>query len=245
MSSENIPAPPPGIQAKHSRKRDTASKGKADSDAGRKICPVCSRPLASCYCAHISKIDNQLPVVILQHPDETKKALSTVPILELSLTRCSVYRGLDFNHQQELQGLIHNAAVQVALLFPAKHAKPISDWGTMPGEPCLQPTTKASQSRALIVLDGTWRNVRELMLINPFLSALECVYLPEAEGRYRIRKAPEKGQLSTIEAVGAALLAVDPLFGLRESKLLLAPFEFMIQYQIQRMGKAVYRKNYN
>ena len=59
--------------------------------------------------------------------------------------------------------------------------------------------------------------------------------------RYRLRKAPAAGALSTLEAVAAAL-------NLLESPAcfdaLLRPFERLIDGQIEAMGEETYRRNH-
>ena len=80
------------------------------------------------------------------------------------------------------------------------------------------------------------------MRANPELAALPRVALPpDLPGRYRIRKAPGPGALSTLEAVVHALNALDAP---RRFDALLAPFEALIEGQIAAMGAEVYRANY-
>jgi DTW domain-containing protein YfiP len=64
--------------------------------------------------------------------------------------------------------------------------------------------------RLLIVLDGTWRQSRQMLRAQPALAQLPRVAVPAellaAHGqRYRVRKAHQAGQLSTLEAVALAL----------------------------------------
>jgi hypothetical protein len=63
----------------------------------------------------------------------------------------------------------------------------------------------------LVVLDGTWSQVRRLQHDNPWLADLPAVSLPAgAPSRYRIREEPEAHCLSTLEAVARVLRGFEP-----------------------------------
>ena len=58
----------------------------------------------------------------------------------------------------------------------------------------------------LVVLDGTWRKSRKMLHLNPLLQQLPRLALAQLPAsRYRIRKARQLHQLSTLEACCAAL----------------------------------------
>src|SRR5690606_19710680 len=80
--------------------------------------------------------------------------------------------------------------------------------------------------------DGTWNHAKRLWRANPWLEDLPHVRINPAEpSRYRIRREPERHCLSTLEAVIAALRAIEPdLEGLDS---LLAAFDHMIDQQIE------------
>ncbi|MEN0108111.1 MAG: DTW domain-containing protein, partial [Pseudomonas sp.] len=86
------------------------------------------------------------------------------------------------------------------------------------------------------------RKASKLLHVNPLLAALPRVSLPAGgESRYRLRKAPMAGALSTIEAIVQALDIVEApqTFG-----ALLKPFEALIEGQIQAMGEEVFARNH-
>ena len=81
-----------------------------------------------------------------------------------------------------------------------------------------------------------------MLLLIPLLAQLPRVSLPEgAVSRYRLRKAPGPGALSTLEAIVQALEILEPatLF-----TPLLRPFEALIEGQIEAMGAETYLKNH-
>lgn len=92
------------------------------------------------------------------------------------------------------------------------------------------------------MLDGTWRKARKLLHLNPELAALPRVCLPAPlPSRYRLRKAPGEGALSTIEAIVQALECLEAPTSFQP---LLAPFEALIDGQINAMGEHVYAMNH-
>jgi len=61
-------------------------------------------------------------------------------------------------------------------------------------------------------LDGTWRKVRRLLHLNPWLNDLPHIALtPQQPSGYAIRASQQRGGLSTIEAGVSALQWLDPL----------------------------------
>ena len=61
------------------------------------------------------------------------------------------------------------------------------------------------------MIDGTWAHAHTLHRDNAWLQRLPRYGLqPEQPGRYRIRREPERGCLSTIEAIAQALHILEP-----------------------------------
>ena len=90
---------------------------------------------------------------------------------------------------------------------------------------------------------STWRKARRLLYCNPLLQTLPRVCLPDGlSSRYRLRKAPQAGALSTIEAVVVALQLQE---GEGRFAELLAPFEALIDGQIAAMGDALYQRHHS
>ena len=94
----------------------------------------------------------------------------------------------------------------------------------------------------MIVPDGTWRKARKLLHLNPGLASLPRATLPEGlVSRYRLRKAPTPGALSTLEAIVTALNLLE---GDGRFDALLKPFDAMIEAQIAAMGAEVFQRNH-
>ena len=112
-----------------------------------------------------------------------------------------------------------------------------------PGEnPLSAAQAQQRQFSQILLLDGSWRKVRRLLHLNPWLTELPCLAItPSAPSQYRIRKSPRSDGLSTVEAAVAALNALDHRSNYTD---ILAAFDQMIDYQIAAMGAATFRKNY-
>lgn len=186
----------------------------------RACCPRCARPLAVCYCSLVQSVANRWPVRILQHHRESGHAVGTARIAALSLTRCDL-------------GILRGSFVpepEDVLVYPGSDARPLE-------ELCDGPV------RRLLFLDASWRKSRRMLHEQPALAALPRYCLTDVPtSRYRIRREPERGFLSTVEAVVLALETLEREPGRYHA--LLRVMDWMIDQQIRYMGDAVYRRHY-
>ena len=193
----------------------------------RPQCPRCLRPLTHCLCPLIPNLGSRTRVLLLQHPSEVNHALNTARLAALGLTNAELIVGEVF---EDLPALLNRPGYQARLLFPADDAQPMQAYGES-DEPLL-----------LVVPDGTWRKARKMLHLNPLLAALPRVTLAQGGvSRYRLRKAPGPGALSTIEAIVQAL---ETLEAPTTFAPLLKPFEALIEGQIAAMGAEVYQRNH-
>jgi len=194
----------------------------------RPRCERCQRPLDHCLCALIPSLDSRTRVVLLQHPSETSHALNTARLAALGLVNAELRIGEVFENLGEL---LNTPGYRPALLFPGDVAQVLTAYGDGDARPLL-----------LIVPDGTWRKARKLLYLNPLLDALPRVTLAQvAPSRYRLRKAPEPGALSTVEAVVQALNVLEQPACF---DALLRPFEALIEGQIRAMGVETFERNH-
>lgn len=195
----------------------------------RAQCPRCLRPQTHCLCSLIPQMDSRTRVLLLQHPSEVNHALNTARLAALGLSNAELRVGEVFD---DLAEWLNPPGYQARLLFPGDDAQPIG-------------TGESSDGRVpllLVVPDGTWRKARKMLHLNPLLAQLPRVTLPEgAVSRYRLRKAPGPGALSTLEAIVQAL---DILETPRSYAPLLRPFEALIDGQIEAMGTETYQRNH-
>ncbi|WP_110996360.1 tRNA-uridine aminocarboxypropyltransferase [Pseudomonas sichuanensis] len=196
----------------------------------RPRCERCQRPIAHCLCPLIPSLDSRTRVLVLQHPSETSHALNTARLAALGLINAELRVGEVFD---DLEALLATPGYRPVLLFPGDAAEVLQAYGAGIDElPLL-----------LIVPDGTWRKARKMLYLNPLLEALPRVTLGDVTpSRYRLRKAPEPGALSTIEAVVQALNVLE---GASRFDPVLRPFEALIEGQIRAMGLETFERNHN
>ena len=190
-------------------------------------CERCLRPQTHCLCALIPRLDSRTRVLLLQHPSEVNHALNTARLAALGLRNAELRVGEVF---EDLEQWLTQPGYRTGLLFPGEGAQ------------ALQAYAGDERPWLLVVPDGTWRKARKLRHVNPLLATLPRVTLGALQpSRYRLRKAPGEGALSTIEAVTQALnvLEAPALFD-----ALLRPFDALIEGQIAAMGQQTYERNH-
>ena len=172
----------------------------------RQLCASCLRASSACICQWIAPTANLVEVLILQHPLEVGHAKGSARLLQLSL-----------RHSQLIVGEQLDPAVLQTLLAGPKHTvllypdTPLHDALSVPAPPPFELAESITPAEMrLIVLDGTWRKSRKMLLRNPALHSLPRWGLGDVPAsRYAIRKAHQPHQLSTLEATCAALAQLE------------------------------------
>jgi len=199
----------------------------------RAFCYRCHRVASNCICQQSEQIDNPVSVYLLQHPDETRHSKGSAIIASLCLQHYCCWQGEDFTQHKALNQLLEKERENIAVLYPSADALSID-----------QVTAEKKQAiRHLIVIDATWRKAKKIWSLSSNLHQLQTVRLSDDYiSRYRIRKVPADGYLSTVEAIAYCLteLENEPQKYLPMLKL----FDQLIDQQISAMGQDVYQKNY-
>lgn len=146
-----------------------------------------------------------MEVLILQHPLEVDQAKGSARLLHLSLAKSQLVTGEKFA-TSPLAGRYD------ILLYP--DAPQDQTLGLIRPPPLNAAVSlnqlNHPQAIRLIVLDGTWRKSRKMLFLNPWLQALPRLPLTDLPpSGYLIRKAHKPDQLSTLEAVCAALARLE------------------------------------
>ena len=182
----------------------------------RALCLRCLRPAAVCYCAHLAPIASATHVVFLQHPRESRLAIGTCRMAHLALAGSELHCGVSFESHPRVRALAADASGDVAVLYP--------------GDDACEPEA-LDAPRTLLVLDGTWHQVRAMWRANPSLHRLPRIgFVPASPGNYRIRREPAPHCLATVEAVVEALgrLERDPV----RFRPMLGAFDQMVETQL-------------
>lgn len=198
----------------------------------RSFCPDCEFLKSRCLCDTLKIIPNNVHVIILQHPTETKHPLNTVRIMKKSFKEISVIVGEDFTADLKLNTILCDSKNHCALLYPDEKAISLDSKNT---------NIEAAITH-LILIDGTWRKAKKIYMLSKNLHAITTFKLePMEQSDYRIRKAPSEDSLSTLEASVLALNILEPTL---DTDAVTKSFKKMIDYQIEKMGRVLYQTNY-
>ena len=182
---------------------DAASASATTASELPDACDTCGRPTAVCVCDRIVSHATRRRVLILQHPREQDQVLGSAQLLTASLPKAQLAVGLSWRNFAHALGEEGVKPKNWAVLFPDRKVK-----GTRvrkPGGGEVKPSTL----RGIIVLDGTWSQVKSLWWRNPWLLRLHRMTLePKEPSIYgKLRSEPSRRHVSTLESVAGALTA--------------------------------------
>jgi DTW domain-containing protein YfiP len=164
-------------------------------------CEKCCRPKEQCLCGKVNAIENKIKVVILQHPQERYKALSSAPLAHLLLINSALFTGLSWRNFKKVAG-----AEELPSQWGVLILKPDQSMGNRPVSVIdrrKKTVGNTSFLRGIVVLDGSWKQAKTLWWRNPWLLKLNRIRLnPDHPS---LRQQVKKEGLATIEAVAFAL----------------------------------------
>jgi len=194
------------------------------------MCYHCFWPKPLCWCGSITPIPTRTKFVFLMHPFEFKRVkANTGRLTRLCLADSALHVGIGFDEHEAVQALINDPQNYPVLLYPTKDARDLSK-----GE--LQPGDFAGRRLVVFLLDATWRLVRPMWRTSLTLQKLpRIMFSNAAPSRYIIKKQPEAGCLSTLEATHELLVALDRsgLDHYAQPEQLLGLFQRMQEVQIR------------
>ena len=162
----------------------------------------------------MTPVDNRIEVLILQHPLEAREAKNSAALLALGLARVRLEIGETFGVQALSCWTGPGAQLLYPQTLPSAHAhedraKSVENTKFELLDD-LQPGDVPAVTR-LVVLDATWRKSLKMLHLNPLLMALPRLALQDLPPpRYgAMRRARRADQLSTLEAVCAALAQLE------------------------------------
>ncbi|WP_438483021.1 tRNA-uridine aminocarboxypropyltransferase [Oleiharenicola lentus] len=196
----------------------------------RVMCYKCYWPQPLCWCASITPMPSRTKFVFLMHPYEFKRIkANTGRLTHLCLADSELHIGISFDEHDKVQALINDPQNYPVLLYPSREARDLSK-----GE--LHAEDFAGKRLVVFLLDATWRLVRPMLRTSLTLQRLPCIMFSNAApSRYVIKRQPEPGCLSTLEATHELLLALDRsgLDHYAQPTQLLEVFQRMQDFQIR------------
>lgn len=153
-------------------------------------CPRCLFRDEHCLCADIPRLATRTRVTILRHSSEAFRASNSGRLAHLALDGSALHDL--FGPERRVPELIVGPGAW--LVFPE-------------GEPWTAPP--APRPQELIFLDATWGQARRMRQRIAALRGLPILALATTGAAARMRRAPRPEQVSTIEAIAAALRLVE------------------------------------
>lgn len=204
------------------------------------MCYRCFWPEHLCWCGSIAPMPTRTKFVFLMHPHELKRVrVNTGRLTHLCLADSVIHVGIKFDEHEAVQALIQDPGNFPVLVYPGKQARDLST-----GE--LSATDFAGRRLVVFLLDGTWHTARKTLRASPSLERLpRIMFSNAARSRYVIKKQPEPGCLSTLEATHELLVALERA-GLDRYPLpdqLLGLFRRMQDFQVECAAKLNNRRH--
>jgi len=153
-------------------------------------CRGCGLPQEMCLCEQWPRLPVRTRVVMLTHRIERTRSTNTGRIA------LRLLEGAEIRVRGEIEPQARPPLPEGRrlVLFPSAEAR------------ALSPEDAHGEPVALLVPDGNWKQARNAFRRDPDAQGAEPVMLPEgAPSRYGLRRAPNEGSLSTLEAVARAL----------------------------------------
>lgn len=168
------------------------------------MCYRCFWPQPQCWCGSITPMPTRTKFVFLMHPYEFKRVkAATGRLTHLCLADSEIHVGIGFDRHDAVQALLHDPQNFPVLLYPTRDARDLSK-GELPA------ADFAGRRLVVFLLDATWRQVRHMWRESTTLQALPRIMFSDAApSRYVIKRQPEPGCLSTLEATHELLLALE------------------------------------
>ena len=166
----------------------------------RELCQRCEYPIKNCICDSLTAVSHRTKVVILQHPSEVKNAKNTVRLLKLISNNLTILIGESEQDFAAFKQQVTEHSEQYAVLFPGQGAVDLDS----------KNDSLTHSLSHLIVIDGTWKKAKKILMLNPWLNDITKVsFTQELTSEYQIRTTSVSGGLSTIEAVAYSLNKIE------------------------------------
>jgi DTW domain-containing protein YfiP len=175
-------------------------------------CPRCQKPVALCVCEGIEPVDNEIALLILQHPQEQDKELGTARLTALHLRNAVFKIGLSWPSLSKVLGravdpqhwaVLYLGSLKADKIAPGREIVVVNK----KGEPVGNQDQVLKDIEGVVLLDGTWSQAKALWWRNAWMLKCRRVVLgPRRPSRYgKLRREPRRDGLATIEAAAILL----------------------------------------
>jgi DTW domain-containing protein YfiP len=180
-------------------------------------CPHCGKPMPLCICDSVTPIENRIGILILQHPQEQDRALGTARLTVRHFKDAVVKIGLSWPSLSKALGRPVHDPSRWAVLYLG--SSKVSEFDTDAEIVAINRKGEMEEGQrailrdieGIVLLDGTWSQAKALWWRNAWMLKCQRVILgPRQPSRYgHLRKEPRRDGLSTIEAAGLVLGALE------------------------------------
>ena len=207
-------------------------------------CPRCRKPPALCVCEGITPIDNQVALLILQHPQEQDRELGTAQLTALHFKNAQLKIGLSWPSLTKILGrpadprhwaILYLGSVRAAAVLPDREIVAVNRKGNAVDDQ----DAALREIEGIVLLDGTWSQAKALWWRNGWMLKCQRVVLgPKRRSRYgRLRREPRSDGLSTLEAAAMLLARLEDKPEIEAT--LIASFERLLaRYRALHPGSA-------
>jgi DTW domain-containing protein YfiP len=179
-------------------------------------CATCRKPEPLCVCDSVTPIESRLSLLILQHPQEQDRALGTARVTALQLKNTVLKIGLSWPSLSRALGRPVADPSRWAVLYLGSARLSLgtnSDIVAINRKGEIEDNQRGilKAVEGVVVLDGTWSQAKALWWRNAWLLKCQRVILgPARPSHYgKLRREPRAEGLSTIEAAGMLLSALE------------------------------------
>jgi len=170
-----------------------------------------------CICDSVTPIENRIAILILQHPQEQDRALGTARLTARHFENAVVKIGLSWPSLSKALGRpVHDPSRWAVLYLGSAKASELDTDAEIvainrKGEMEEGQRGILKEIEGIVLLDGTWSQAKALWWRNAWMLKCQRVILgPRQPSRYgHLRKEPRRDGLSTIEAAGFMLAALE------------------------------------
>lgn len=199
----------------------------------RPSCGVCFQPQLACYCSQILAFDPKIKFVILIHPVEARKRIATGRLSHLVLQDSHLFRGESFGHHLGVNKILADQSFFPVILYPKGLSLNLSQCDDQVLSHLVPPEKKL----VVFVIDGSWGTANRMIRESENLSQLPRIcFTPERESRFRVRKQPRQGYLSTVEAIHQTIELLGESVGFplhrRQHDNLIQVFDHLVDQQL-------------
>ena len=180
-------------------------------------CPHCGKPVPLCICDSVTPIENRISLLILLHPQEQDRALGTARLTARHFPNAVVKIGLSWPSLSKALGRpVHDPSRWAVLYLGSAKVEDIDTDAEIvainrKGEMEEGQRAILNGIEGVVLLDGTWSQAKALWWRNAWMLKCQRVILgPKHPSRYgQLRKEPRRDGLSTIEAAGMLIGALE------------------------------------